>query len=128
MRSFLDVFSGLDEPGGHIVECSTALAQGGYAAHLGTLLFALKLRSHKRRIAEHEGAVFRRQKVRPIHFQGIAVQDVRRIFKRNADVALPKLQAQPVIHDMIHHPQGGLGDACRELADLDAVELIDVDP
>ena len=95
---------------------------------MGTLLFALELRSDERRIAEHERAVFRRQNVRPIHFQGIGVQDVGRIFKRNADVALPEFQAQPVIHDMVHHPQGGFGDAGRELADFDAVKLIDVDP
>ena len=42
-------------------------------------------------------------------------------------VGLAELQAQPVVHDVIHHPQRGRGDAGRKLADLNSVELIDID-
>ena len=53
--------------------------------------------------------------------------DVWRLLKRNPRVGLAEFQAQPVVHDVVHHPQRGRGDAGRELADLDAVELIDID-
>ena len=40
---------------------------------------------------------------------------------------LAELQAQPVVHDVVHHPECGRGDAGRKFADLDAVKLILVD-
>ena len=49
---------------------------------------------------------------------------MRRAFKRNADIAPAERQAQPIVHDVIHHPQRGLGDADRKLADLNAVKLV----
>ena len=88
LSSPLNVFPGLDEPGGHIVECAAALAERCNPAHLGALLFALELRTTERRIAEHVGAVFRRQQCRPVGFQGIGVPDMRRAFQRNAYIAL----------------------------------------
>ncbi len=40
---------------------------------------------------------------------------------------MAELRAQPVVHDVIHHPQRGLGDPRRERADLDTVELVGSD-
>src|ERR1035437_4062009 len=53
--------------------------------------------------------------------------DVRRFLEGDADVALAKLQRQLVIHDMVHHPEGHLRNACGELAQLDAIELVYID-
>ena len=53
--------------------------------------------------------------------------DVRRLLQRNARVRLTELQAQPAVHNVIHHPQRGLGDTRRKLANLNAIELINVD-
>ena len=47
--------------------------------------------------------------------------------QRDARVDPAECEAQAVIHDVIHHPQRGFCDAGRELADLDAVELVHVD-
>ena len=50
-----------------------------------------------------------------------------RRFQRDAGEDLAELLAQAVVHDVVHHPHGRLGDAGGELIDLDAVELIDID-
>ena len=54
------------------------------------------------------------------------MDDVRRLLKRNANEGLAERQAQPVVHDVVHHPQRGLRDAGRELSKLDPVELVHV--
>ena len=36
-------------------------------------------------------------------------------------------QAEAVVHDVVHHPHRDFGNARREFADLDAVELVDID-
>ena len=96
-------------------------------AHLRALLRRLLLRSYEGRIAQYEGAIARRQQTGPFGFQRIAMDDVRRLLKRYANEGLAELQAQPVVHDVVHHPQRGLRDAGRELAKLDPVELVHVD-
>ena len=125
-RAVLDILPRLDEPPGHIVQRASGLAERRDPADLGTLSGALELGSDERRIAEHVTARLRRQEVRPIHFERVGVQDVGRGLKWNADVGLTERQAEPVVHDVIHHPHRRLGDARRKLADLNAVELIDI--
>ena len=62
----------------------------------------------------------------PVRFQGVPVHDVRRFLQWDACVGLPEFQAQPVVHDVIHHPQRGLRNAGWKLAKLDSVELVHV--
>ncbi len=54
------------------------------------------------------------------------MDDVRRLFERDANEGLAELKAQPVVHDVVHHPQCRFRDARRELAKLDPVELVHV--
>ena len=54
------------------------------------------------------------------------MDDVRRLLQRDTNEGLAELKAQPVVHDVVHHPQRGLRDAGRELTKLDAVELVHV--
>ena len=54
------------------------------------------------------------------------MHDVRRRLERDAHVRLPEFQAEAVVHDVIHHPQGHLGDPGRKFPQLDPVELIDI--
>src|SRR5665213_2347006 len=55
------------------------------------------------------------------------MMDVRRGLQRYASVVLAKFERELVVHDVIHHPQRHLGDKRGELADLDAIKLVDVD-
>ena len=125
-RAALDVAPRGDEPRRHVVQGAAALAQCGHAVHLRALRRALVLGADERRVAEHVGAVFRRQHRCPIQFQGVAVHDARRGAQRNAYVALAELQAEARVHDVVHHPQRRLGDARRKLTHLDAGELVHV--
>ena len=54
------------------------------------------------------------------------MDDVRRCLEGDSNVRLAELQAQPVVHDVVHHPQRRLGDASREFAQFDSVELIHI--
>jgi hypothetical protein len=51
---------------------------------------------------------------------------MRRRFQRNAHIDFSKLQRQPIIHNVVHHPQCSLGYACGKLFNFDAIELIDI--
>ena len=112
---------------GNVIERPAASAQARDPARLRTLLRRLELRADEGRIAEHEGTAPGRKRRRPVHLQRVAVQDVGRGAQRDAGIGLTEFQAQPVVHDVVHHPQRGFRDADGELADLDPVELIDVD-
>ena len=125
-RAALDVAPRGDEPRRHVVQGAAALAQRGHAVHLRALRRVLVLGADERRVAEHVGAVFRRQHRGPIQFQGVAVYDARRGAQRNAYVALAELQAEARVHDVVHHPERRLGDARGKLAHLDAGELVHV--
>ena len=126
-RALLYVFAGLDKPRGNVVERAAAFAQRGDAAHLFALRGRLEFRAHKRRIAEHVGTCLRPQQFAPVHLQRIAMHNVRRLLQRNARVRLAKLQAQPVVHNVIHHPQRDLGDVRREFPQFNAVKLVHID-
>ena len=121
------VVPGTDKPRGYVVERPAAAAERCDAPHLRTLLGRLELGPAKRRIAEHVRALVGRQHVGPVDLQRVGVADVRRLLDRDPRVRLTELQAQPVVHDVVHHPQRGRRDAGRKLADLDAVELVDLD-
>ena len=54
------------------------------------------------------------------------MDDVRRLLKRNPHIDLAELPAQPVVHDVVHHPQRRLGDPGRELADFNSVKLVHI--
>ena len=122
----LHILPRLDEPRGDVIERAAALAERCDASHLRALVPRLVLRAHERRIAQHERAIARRQQAGPVRFQRVAVDDVRRLLQRNANEGLAELQAQPIVHDVVHHPQCGLRDAGRELAKLDTVELVHI--
>ena len=68
----------LDEPRRDVIERAAALAERRDPTHLGALVRRLILRAHERRIAQHEGAIARRQQTGPFGFQRIAMDDVRR--------------------------------------------------
>ena len=119
---------GLHEPRRHVVQSAATAPQGRYATYLLPLLHTLILCSHERWIAEHVRALLRRQHIRPIDLQSIALHDPRRLAQRNPRIRLPELQAQPIIHEVIHHPERGLRDPRREGTGFDPVKLIDIDP
>lgn len=54
------------------------------------------------------------------------MDDVGGCFQWDTNKGLAKLQAQPVVHHVIHHPQCGFRNAGRKLPQFDAVELIHV--
>ncbi len=110
------IFSCLDEPCGDKIERPTALAEFSNPAHLLALHIGLVFRTDKGQVAEDERAIARRQQIGPIGFQRVAVDDVGRLLKRNANEGLTELKAQPVVHDVIHHPQRSLGDPRHKLA------------
>ena len=123
-----NVCRSLHEPSRHVIQSAAAASQVRYATHLRPLLRALMFRSDERRVAEHVRALLGRQHFRPIHLQRIALHDPRRLAQRNPRVRFPELQAQPVIHQVIHHPERRLRDPRGEDTNLDPVELIDIDP
>ena len=121
----LRVLAGGDEPRRHVVERPAAL-QLRRSLHLFALQGGLHLRSHERRIAVDERALFRRHDIAPVDLVGVGAANPRRGAQRNARVVLPERLAQAAVHDVIHHPQRRLSDAGRKLQNFDAVELIDV--
>ena len=122
----MGVLPSLDQPRRHVVERATGPTEVRDSPHLSALGLALELRAPEGRIAEHERALLWWQRFGPVHFQCVAVDDVRGSLKRNPRVRLPELQAQPVVHDVVHHPHRRLRDADGKLADLDPVELVHV--
>ena len=55
------------------------------------------------------------------------MQNVGRFRQWDTYEGLTELQAEPVVHDVVHHPQRGLGDMSRKLPNFNAVELVYVD-
>ena len=51
---------------------------------------------------------------------------MRRLLQGDAPVEPSELQAEAVVHDVVHDPQRDFRNTGRELAELDAVELIDI--
>ena len=121
----LRILAGGDEPRRHVVERSAAF-QLRRSLHLFALQGGLHLRSHERRIAIDERALFRWNHVVPVDLVRVSAANPRRGTQRDARVVLPERLAQAAVHDVIHHPQRRLGDAGRKLQNFDAVELIDV--
>ena len=50
----------------------------------------------------------------PVDLQRVRVADVRRLLNRDPRVRVTEVQAQPGVHNVVHHPQRGGGDAVRE--------------
>ena len=117
----------LDEPRGDVVEGASAFAERGDRAHLRPLFGTLVLRAGERGIPEHERALLGGEDFGPVRLERVGVHDVGRLLQGDPDIGLAELDAQAVVHDVVHHPQRRLRDAHRELADLDPVELVDVD-
>ncbi len=97
-------------------------------AHLRALRRGLVLGPDEGRIAEDEGAALGRQHVGPGSLQRVRADDAGRLAQGNAGIALAALESRAAVHEVVRHPQGRLGDARREGADFDAVELVDGDP
>ena len=123
-RSFREVFPGAEEPGRHIVERAAAAAEVRDPAHLFPLFRRLVFGPVEGRIAEDEGATPGIQHARPVRFQRVGREDAGGLLQRDADEGLPELQAQAVVHDVIHHPERRRRDPGRELAEFDPVELV----
>ena len=121
------VMPGQKEPRGDVIERAAVGSQRGDPAHLRALRGALELGADEGRIAENVGAALGREHGPPIDLQGVAADDPRRFPQRYADIALAELQTEPIVHDVVHHPERSLRDPGREFVDFDAVELIDID-
>ena len=67
------------------------------------------------------------QKASPIHRERVSAYDVRRVFDRDSGEVLPEAVGHLHVAEVIHEPQGDLGDLGWEWLDLDSVELRDAD-
>ena len=113
-------------PGCDKIQHAKAFDVAHDALEIGFLCSALFFFAQERRIAQHIAAALGGQHLLPIQRQRIAVDDVRAVFQGNAGKVQAKLFAHTQIHLVIDQPQGHLGDLRRELFNLDAVKLIDV--
>jgi len=77
-------------------------------------------------VAKDIGTLGRRYNLVPVSFERIGVQDMGRLMDRDACIVLSKLNGETVVHDMVHHPQSNFRDARRKLAQLNAIELINI--
>ena len=122
-----EVLASLQEPRRHVIQAPARGSQSGKDLPGTLLLGSAPLDEPAEwRIAQHKGTVSGRQDFRPVDLQSVAANQVRRLRQRNPHVRFAELQAQLVVEDVVHHPQGGLGDANRELPDLDPMELVHV--
>ena len=126
-RALLHVFTGLDKPRGDVIEGAPAFAQRGDVAYLFALRWRLEFCTHKRRITQHIRTFAGRKKVVPIGLQRVSVPNMRRLFQRNTCISLAELQAQAIVHQVIHHPQCDFGNVRRKFSQLNPVELIHID-
>ena len=122
-----DVACRFQIPGGDVIEDARAFDLTPDVGHVGFLLKILLFFADEGRVAEDERALGSGEHVVPIHAQGVAVDDVRGGGEGQSVVKLEEEFAGLGVHLVVHQPEGDFGDAHRPFANLDAVELIDID-
>ena len=123
----LHVLARRDEPRGHVVERAAGLAERGDPAHLRTLFGVCHFAPTKGGLPntkEHSPAQEGPPSLSPAHRRGRC----EATFAAGCARRPGRMRGSAVVHDVIHHPQRGLRDAGRELADLNAVELVHINP
>ena len=117
----------LEQPRRDIVERPAAAAQPGNGADLRPLRRRLELRTDKRRITHDVAALRRRQHRVPVERQRVAVDDVGRLLERDAWRSQTEHRIIGVVGEVVGHPHRYARDLGGKFADLDAVELVDVE-
>ena len=107
-------------PISNIVEHARAFDTTTNGLRIGFLLFALVSGANKRRIAKNVIGL------RPLHAQGIGIDDFCTIFQRNAGAGLAKALGSAQIALVVGEPHGNFGDLRGVFVDFDTVKLTNV--
>src|ERR1035437_6410094 len=122
----LNVCGCLAVPARYVIENSRPISVAPDKFHILALLAGHQVFSHKRRIAEDEAAFCGRKDFLPVETECVAADDSWGFLEREAREVLAEGFGEENVHLVIHEPHGDFGYARGPLADLDAIEGVDV--
>ena len=122
-----DVSASLEKPRTDEIQCAAGFAEVGNLADLFALLHGLEFCANERRVAQHVTAPLCWQHVGPVQVQRVAVHDVGGFLQGYPGVIAAERLGQRQVHQVVHHPHCGFGNAGGKFGNLDPVELIDID-